>query len=268
MDDLRRELAPLSAKAWKAIDDEARQELAVVLAGRRIVDFTGPLGWTAAAVPTGHLQALGSAPVEGVSAALRRVLRMVELRVDLELPRRELDALDRGAAKLTLDAVRSAANAIGIAEDRAIFHGFPEAEIEGICSAAEGAALSLTRDYQKYPLVVSEALARLRTAGVAGPYAIALGPDCYRGLTGTATSGGYPVLEHVRQLIGGEIIWAPGIRGAVVASQRGGDFELVVGRDFSIGYQDHSATSLMLYLQESFTFRLLSPEAAVPLVYR
>ena len=115
---------------------------------------------------------------------------------------------------------------------------------------------------------MSEALARLRTAGVAGPYAIALGPDCYRGLTGTATSGGYPVLEHVRQLIGGEIIWAPGIRGAVVASQRGGDFELVVGRDFSIGYQDHSATSLMLYLQESFTFRLLSPEAAVPLVYR
>ena len=268
MNDLRREQAPLSAAAWKAIDDEARQELGVVLGARRIVDFTGPLGWSASSVATGQIQELASAPVEGVSAALRRVLRMVELRADFELPRRELEALERGAPKLELQAVQRAANAIGMAEDRAIFHGFPEAEIQGICSAAEGSALSLTRDYQKYPLVVSEALARLRTAGVGGPYAIALGPDCYKGLTGTASSGGYPVLEHVRQLIAGEIIWAPGIRGAVVTSQRGGDFELVIGRDFSIGYQDHSASSVKLYLQESFTFRVLSPEAAVPLVYR
>jgi uncharacterized linocin/CFP29 family protein len=268
MDDLRRELAPLSTSAWKAIDDEARQELNVVLGGRRIVDFKGPLGWGAAAVATGQVQGVATPPVEGVSAALRSVLRLVELRAEFELPRRELDALERGAPKLELDAVRAAANRIGIAEDRAIFHGFPGAEIQGICSASESAALSLTRDYQRYPLVVSEALARLRTAGVGGPYAIALGPDCYKGLTGTASSGGYPVLEHVRQLIAGEIIWAPGIGGAVVTTRRGGDFELVVGRDFSVGYADHSTTSVQLYLQESFTFRVLSPEAAVPLVYR
>src|SRR4051812_28967963 len=157
MDDLRRELAPLSAAAWKAIDEEARQELKVVLGGRRIVDFKGPLGWDAAAVPTGQIQGLAAAPMDRVAAALRCVLRLVELRADFELPRRELDALERGAPKLELDAVRAAANAIGMAEDRAIFHGFPEAEIQGICAAAEGAALNLTRDYQKYPLVVSEA---------------------------------------------------------------------------------------------------------------
>lgn len=267
MDDLRRELAPLSTAAWKAIDDEARQELKLVLGGRRIVDFKGPLGWGAAAVATGQIQAVASSPVQGVSAALRGVLRLVELRADFELPRRDLDALERGAPKLELNAVRTAANAVGMAEDRAIFHGFSEAEIQGICSASESAALSLTHDYQRYPLVVSEALARLRTAGVGGPYVIALGPDCYKGLTGTASSGGYPVLEHVRQLVG-EIIWAPGIRGAVVTTRRGGDFELAVGRDFSIGYADHSRSSVQLYLQESFTFRVLSPEAAVPLVYR
>jgi uncharacterized linocin/CFP29 family protein len=268
MNELRREQAPLSAAAWQAIDDEARQELSVVLGARRFVDFTGPLGWDASAVATGQIEQLPSAPVEGVSAALRRVLRLTELRAEFELPRRELEALGRGAPKLELDAVRRAANAIGVAEDRAIFHGLPEAEIQGICSASADSALSLTRDYPRYPLVVSEALARLRTAGVGGPYVIALGPDCYQGLTGTASAGGYPVLEHVRQLIAGEIIWAPGIRGALVTTQRGGDFELVVGRDFSIGYEDHSATSVKLYLQESFTFRVLSPEAAVPLVYR
>lgn len=101
-----------------------------------------------------------------------------------------------------------------------------------------------------------------------GPYTIALGPECYKGLTGTATSGGYPVLEHVRQLIGGEPIWTPNVRGALVTSLRGGDFELIVGRDLSVGYADHSAASVRLYLQESLTVRVLSPEAAIPLVYR
>jgi uncharacterized linocin/CFP29 family protein len=268
MNDLHRELAPISVEAWKAIDEEARKTLEVTLAARRIVDFTGPLGWQASAVSLGRSEALPSSPSDGVTAALRRVQRLVELRASFEIQRRELDAIDRGAKSFDLDAVRAAAAALAIGEDRTVFHGYPDADIQGICEAAESASLSLSRDYQRYPLVVSEALARLRTAGVGGPYAIALGPDCYKGLTGTATSGGYPVLEHVRQLIPDAILWAPGVRGAVVASQRGGDFELIVGRDLSIGYEDHSTATVRLYLEESMTFRVLSPEAAIPLVYR
>jgi uncharacterized linocin/CFP29 family protein len=267
MDDLRRKLAPISSAAWRAIDDEARDQLGVILAGRRIADLTGPLGWDASAVGIGRAQALTTAPYEGVQAGVRRVQRLIELRAPFELHRDELDSLERGAQTIDLGPLRRAASAIGMAEDRAIFHGYPDADIEGICSAAEASSLSLSRDYQKYPLVVSEALARLKTAGVGGPYVIALGPDCYRGLTATATSGGYPVLEHVKQLIG-EIFFAPGIRGALVASRRGGDFELVLGRDLSIGYESHTPLTVRLYLEESLTFRVHSPEAAVPLVYR
>ncbi len=106
-----------------------------------------------------------------------------------------------------------------------------------------------------------------RQAGIAGPYAIALGPRCYKGLTETTTSGGFRVFEHVERLLDGPVIWAPGIDGAVVVSLRGGDFELVVGQDFVIGYLTHSATTVQLYLQESFTFRVLTPDAAVPLAY-
>jgi uncharacterized linocin/CFP29 family protein len=71
----------------------------------------------------------------------------------------------------------------------------------------------------------------------------------------------------VRQLVDGPIVWAPAADGAVVISLRGGDFELSVGQDFSIGYLDHTSTSVLLYLQESFTFQVLTPEAAVPLTY-
>lgn len=103
-------------------------------------------------------------------------------------------------------------------------------------------------------------------AGVAGPYAIALGPRCYTGLTKT-TQGGYPVIEHVRRLLDGPIVWAPAVDGAAVVSLRGGDFELTVGQDFSLGYLEHTASSVRLYLQESFTFRVFAAEAAVPLMY-
>jgi uncharacterized linocin/CFP29 family protein len=75
------------------------------------------------------------------------------------------------------------------------------------------------------------------------------------------------VIEHVRRLLDGPIVWAPAVDGAVVVSLRGGDFELAVGQDFSIGYLAHSASTVTLYLQESFTFRPLTAEAAVPLKY-
>lgn len=270
MDDLHRKLAPISKEAWAAIDEEAKKHLTVSLGGRRIADFNGPHGWHFSAVELGQVQGIEGPPEAGVSvtAALRRVQPLVELRAPFELSRRELEAIARGSKNPDLDAVRAAALSIALAEDRAIFHGYPAAFISGIFEASRENALTLTRDYQRYPLVVSEAMARLHANGVGGPYALALGPDCYRGLTGTATSGGYPVFEHVQRLIAGPVFWAPGVRGALVASLRGGDFELTVGRDLSIGYEDHSTTAVKLYLQESITFRVLSPEAAVPLVYR
>ncbi len=68
--------------------------------------------------------------------------------------------------------------------------------------------------------LVATALNRLRDAGVDGPFAVALSERCYTSLT-ESTAGGYPVLEHVRRLIDGPLVWAPGLDGAVVLSMRG-----------------------------------------------
>ena len=100
---------------------------------------------------------------------------------------------------------------------------------------------------------------RLKRSGVNGPYAIALGPRCYTGVIETTERGGYPVLEHLRLITGGPVVWAPAVDGAVVVSLRGGDFELEVGQDFSIGYLDHDAEGVTLYLEESVTFRCDQP---------
>jgi len=63
-----------------------------------------------------------------------------------------------------------------------------------------------------------------------------------------------------------EITWAPAIAGAFVVTTRGGDFDLHIGQDVSIGYLSHTDTTVRLYLQESFTFLLLTSEASVALV--
>jgi uncharacterized linocin/CFP29 family protein len=262
---LLRELAPIPAQAWREIEAEAKRTLQVMLAARKLVDFNGPLGWEAAAVNLGRLSELQSHEA-GVQSRLRTVQPLVELRVPFELSREELDAVTRGAADPDLDAVREAARKAAAAEDRAVFHGYPEAGIRGIGQAAAATALSISDDYREYPALVAEAINILRFAGVQGPHSVLLGPRCYTGLIKT-THGGFPVIEHVRRVLDGSIVWAPAVNGALVASARGGDFELTVGQDFSIGYLDHTATSVRLYLQESFTFRVLSPEAAVPLVY-
>lgn len=266
MNGLMRELAPVTGEGWKEIEEEAKRTLTTFLAGRKLVDFSGPHGWRHGAVDTGRVESIGSA-IEGVHSVRRTVQPLVELRVPFTLSRAELDALGRGADDADLDPVVHAAKHIAQAEDRAIFHGWREAGIHGIAECAAEATLKLSEDYTAYPVTVNEALHKLRSAGIGGPYAIALGPRCYGGLHQTFTPAGYPVYRQVEQLLDGPMVWAPSVDGAVVLSLRGGDFELTIGQDLSIGYDKHDEHDVHLYLQETLTFRCLSPEAAVPLRY-
>ena len=267
MNDLRRNLAPFSADVWSEIEGEATRVLKLHLAARKLVDFNGPLGWNVSAIDIGWTAELTDAPAPGVKGYIRLPQPLVELRAPFTLAMRDIRAIERGAKDADLGAVVDAAKAIARAEDKAVFHGYPAAGIKGIAEAAGASKVTLSADYTRYPAAVLEATEKLRAAGIDGDYAIALGPRCHAGLLKTLTPAGYPVIEHVRKLVSGPIIWAPGVDGAVVMSMRGGDFELTIGRDIAVGYRYHTADAVELYLEESMTFRPLTPEAAVPLVY-
>jgi len=267
MNNLRRELAPISSEAWREIDAEASRVLKLKLAGRKLVDFDGPLGPTAAAVNTGRRESLGRAPIADIEASRRQALPLIELRSYFELSREEMDAVERGAEDPELQPLIDAATRIAFAEDTAIFHGYATGGIKGIDEASVHPILPI-HDYQEYPRCIAEATRLLRLAGVDGPYAIAMGPRYYTGLTQAVGDGGYPVLNVVRKLVDGPLVWAPAVNGAVVVSLRGGDFELTIGTDLSIGYQSHTDTTVRLYLIETMAFRVLTPEAAVALAHR
>lgn len=267
MNHLMRDRAPITDAAWAQIEGEATRSLEHFLAGRKLVDFSGPHGWSHSAVDLGRVAPLEAGPITGVHAAQRRVLPLLELRTPFVLDRSELDAADRGADDLDLEPVIEASRRAAMAEDGSMFHGFAPAGVVGVAAATPHPVIAITDDYDDYPVHVATAVATLRAADVAGPYAIALGARCYTGVTETTERGGYPVFEHLRALLGGPIVWAPAVDGAVVLSQRGGDFELVIGEDFSIGYLAHDAETVTLYLEESLAFRINSSDAAVRLAY-
>jgi uncharacterized linocin/CFP29 family protein len=267
MDHLHRELAPISDRAWELIEAEATRTIRHFLAARSVIDFTGPLGWDHAGQPTGRLQLSLPQLVDGVAGELRAVQPLVELRTPFEVARDEIDAADRGAPDADLSTVVDAARRAALAEDRAVFHGCEPAGIAGMLASSPHDPLPISEDYDEYPGIVAGAVATLRAAGVGGPYAVALGARCYTGVIETTEHGGYPVLEHIRLITSGPIAWAPAVNGAAVVSLRGGDYELVCGQDFSIGYRAHSEAAVELYLEESMTFVVRDERAAIALVY-
>jgi uncharacterized linocin/CFP29 family protein len=266
MNHLMRELAPVPSTAWEQIDEEAGRTLRHFLTARRLVDVNGPHGWAEASVTRGRAEDVGDAPA-GIQGRVRNVQPLLEYRAEFWLERAELDAIDRGALDADLDPVRDAARRLALAEDAAVFHGHPDGGIQGIAPSSPHEKIQISDEYRNYPAWVARAVAMLQTAGIAGPYAVALGPRCYTGVIETTEMGGYPVLEHLRLVAGGPVLWAPGVDGAIVLSTRSGDYELTLGQDVSIGYLDHDATSVHLYLEESFTFTVMTPEAAVHLAY-
>jgi uncharacterized linocin/CFP29 family protein len=266
-DHLFRDKAPISSGAWEQIDEEASRALGHYLSARKLVDFHGPVGFAESAVPIGRTIDLDESLVDGVQARARRVLPLVELRTEFVLSRDELDSVDRGARDPDLDPVVEAARNAALAEDRLVFNGFAAAGVGGVIEQSPHPTVTISEDYDRYTDSVARAVSMLKDAGIPKPYALALGPRCYRGVIESTEHGGYPLLEHLRLILEGPVVWAPAVDGAVVLSQRGGDYELTIGQDLSIGYLTHDADTVRLYLEESLTFQVIEPRAAVHLAY-
>jgi uncharacterized linocin/CFP29 family protein len=264
MNNLHRELAPISDAAWADLEAEARRTFSRLVAARRVVDVIGPTGPTLSAVGTGHLRPLEE-PAGGVIVRERQVRPVIELRAPFTVTREAVDDVERGAKDSDWQPVKDAAKQIAFAEDRTIFEGSGPAQILGIAPSSSNARLSLPADVRQTPVAVAKAMSALRLAGVDGPYSLLLSDDAYVAVAET-TDYGYPIRDHIKRLLGdGEIIWAPALDGALLVSTRGGDYELHLGQDLSIGYQSHDDDHIKLYFQESLTFLAITAESSVVL---
>jgi uncharacterized linocin/CFP29 family protein len=265
MSHLLRDKAPITENGWRELDTEARDRLTPALAARKLVDFEGPRGWEHSATNLGRSEDRSDVPGEGVTGRQRRVLGLVELRAPFTVSRSELDDLERGAQDIDLDDLDRAARLIASAENATVFHGWSAAGITGVIEASPNETIALGEDCERYPRHIAKAVDDLRAAGIDGPYGLALSPEAHTRVLETGEHGGYPLMQHLGEVLGGPIVWAPAVQGGAVLSLRGGDFLFDSGQDLSIGYLSHDAESVELYLEESFSFRAVTPEAAVGL---
>jgi len=261
---LRREMAPITASGWKEIELQSSRLLKGNLCGRKLVDFHGPHGLQFAAVNLGHLDVDPVRTSDGVGWGVHQVLPLVEIRVPFSLRIWDLDDIERGAKNPDLQALTEAARKAAIFEERALFHGFSGAGIRGMLDVSRHAPVALGPDRNHFTESVELALLAIQEAEIGGPYALVLGTEPYKWLM-AGEPNAYPLRQRIDALVSGGIHWSPVLEGGAVLSVRGGDFEMTVGQDLSIGYHHHDETNVELYFTESFTFRVLETAAAVEL---
>lgn len=265
MNHLLRTFAPITDTGWSQIDREATDHLTPALGARRLVDFSGPHGWEHSATNLGRVTPLAAGPAADITVAQRRVLPLIELRAAFRVARAELADADRGAIDVAFADLHDAARRIAVAENATVFAGVKPAGVVGIIEASPHTPIPLGSDCTRYPAQVAKAAEALLREGISGPYALALSPAAYTAVVETTEHGGYPVFEHLSHILSGPIVRVLGIDGAVVLSLRGSDFLFESGQDLAVGYARSDESHVHLYLEESFSFRVATPEAALVL---
>jgi uncharacterized linocin/CFP29 family protein len=261
MDILRKSLAPISDRAWEEINKETKDTLTTALSARKFIDVVGPKGFDFAAVPTGRLDLPKNQGKDNVQYGICNVMPLVEARIPFELDIWELDNVARGNESIDLNNLVDAAKKIARFEDEAIYKGFKPAHIDGLLSTSEHKNLQLTGNNNSLVDILSQAIISFRNKAVEGSYNLIVGHELYKYIN--SFNMDYPLRKHIESIINGKIILSDYIDNAILVADRGGDFRLTLGQDFSIGYESHNQQKVQLYLTESFTFQVLDPAAVI-----
>jgi uncharacterized linocin/CFP29 family protein len=260
MDLLRRGSAPLSDRAWKAIDEAVVQEARHVLAARRVATFDGPKGWDHLATPLGTMT---SCPTGSGRAAVcvPSLVLLAEIRAEFTLATPLVEAFERGAPTLEADPAEAAAREVALAEDRLLLYGDPVGR--GFLTGSDSPRLQLG-DWSRPGLVVTDLLRAVETLdklGIPGPYDALLSADRYYAYLRATTEGGYPAARQLRHVLG-DVHRAMVMQEAgAVFSMRGGDFVVTVGGDLSVGYRSHDQNAIHLFCVETITGQAVTPKA-------
>lgn len=261
MNILRKSLAPVSEKAWGEITERTKQVLGNYLTARKFSDINGPNGLEMGGLSTGRLRVSDEQSDDGVNYGIREFLPLTEIRKPFELDLWELDNIDRGAKDIDLSALENAARQAAEFEENAVYEGFGPASIKGFEETAEGNPVALPTDANAFLKEVGNQIMSFKSKAVQGPYTLVINEGEWLELI--KLSEGYPIQKQLKDVLGGKVLINHFSKNSFLLSERGGDYELVIGQDYALGYDSHTTEKVKLFLTGSFTFRVLSPEAVV-----
>ncbi len=260
MDVFKRSLAPITEEAWEEIDDFAKEVIESQLSARKVIDVEDPKGLDFSSVSLGSIEIPSGQKEDEVNYGIRMVKPIVETRISFELDMWEVDNISRGSKDPDFDPLEKAAKKVALFEEEAVFNGLKVGSITGISEAAVF-NFSKADENISYLALFAKAVDQMKDAGVSGPYSLVIPSEKWQ--TIVDSSSGYPIEKKISILLGGAVILNQNLDRAFVISERGGDFILTLGSDFSIGYESHTSSKVKLFLMETFTFRVLEPRACV-----
>lgn len=250
---LSREEAPWDARVWEILDRTATETARSFLSGRRLVQVEGPYGLGVQNVTGGEVE------VEpGVSTG--KAVPTFFLYESVKIFKRDLAAYERDGIMPPLESVTKAALDVARKEDDIIFNGRQGAS--GLLTAAESRRVGLSAWDQVGTAAgdITKAVNELDTAGLHGPYALALSPARYNLLFRLYAQGAMSELEHVRLMATSGVFKAPILsKGGVLIAANPGFNALILGQDLMLGFIGATPDAFELALSESFSLVIRMP---------
>ena len=172
----------------------------------------------------------------------------------------------RGAKDVDLASLEQAARVAALFEERVVYLGLAEANIKGLKLCAEDTCLTMGSQPEQLLEGIAQGMTIFTERSMEGPYAFVAGPKIWSKMS--AHLQGYPVKMQAENLLSGPVLLSPYLSGTYgketyMISIRGGDLEIVLGQDLSVGDEKHTDIAVTLYFTESLTFRILEPAAVI-----
>lgn len=259
MNILKKDLAPITENAWNEIELQSERVINEYLTGRKISQLIGPAGIELGAISTGRLLVPSDQSKDGVQIGIREVIPLMEVRKPFTLDLWELDNASRGASDLDLGVIEKAAQQMAGFEDQCLYYGFDNNIAPGLMNAVDEKPLKVKLNTSDFLRAVADQVSSLQRNAVEGPYTMILPVRAWINLVGDSTT--YPFKLLLKEIIGGDIIVHHHNKDIFLVSERGGDIELHLGQDISLGYEGHDQKKVKLFYSESFTYQIHGPEA-------
>lgn len=257
MEFLKRELAPITNKAWEEIEERAKSVLSNNLSGRRAINVCPPKGRSFEGISTGRM---GLKQKDDLFYGVYKIQPLVETRISFVLNRWELDNIERGAKDVNFDALDEAVKKAAKFEDSAIFYGLPEACIEGLKSSAHPVQKFGTTDEETIKSMIA-GIKLLRDSTAKKPYILVVSEEKWVYLNTVSKDPEF--LKKLEKMIGNPIVVSENVKEAFLMPYDDENLELALGMDYSIGYQDSDDVNVKLFITSSFAFRVLDKSLVV-----
>lgn len=259
---LQREAPPFGNQIWEQIDTAVVEAARSQLGGRRLLVVEGPFGLGLKSVSRRDEQ-VKAGTGEDVSVMLSSFLPLAMIQKNFVLAARDIAAFECCKAIIDLSEAAKAAIACARQENEFIFSGL-KGRFQGIVNTAgvQNCKIKGWNEVGKAVEDVIQAVNMLDKAGFHGPYTLGLTPELYNSLFHRYPQGNTTEIEHLRELISKGIFKAPGLPAGGILAAHGKQFaSILLGQDLMTGFVGPVTGGYEFSLTESFTLRMLVPEA-------